>query len=40
MAKVTDLSDMYRGHVTVSGNYKISLNNLRVLVPKSPRPAP
>lgn len=38
LAKVTDMSDMYRGHVTVSGNYKIGLKNLRVLLPKSNRP--
>lgn len=30
MAKVTDLSDLYKGYVTVSGNYKVSLGNLRV----------
>lgn len=33
MAKITDTSDMYRGFVTVSGNYKIALDNLRVIVP-------
>jgi hypothetical protein len=36
LAKVTDVSDLYRGHATVSGNYKISLKNLRILQPKSP----
>lgn len=39
MAKVTDVSDLYRGHVTVSGNYKVSVGNLRVLLPESPRPS-
>lgn len=38
MAKVTDLSDMYRGYVTVSGNYKVSLKDLRV-VQKKTQPA-
>lgn len=33
MAKITDMSDMYKGYVTVSGNYKVTLRNLRVLVP-------
>jgi len=31
-ARITDLSDMYRGYVTVSGNYKVSLRNLRAIV--------
>ena len=31
MARITDLSDMYKGYVTVSGNYKVSLNNMRVI---------
>lgn len=31
MAKITDLSDLYKGYVTVSGNYKVSPNNLRVI---------
>ena len=39
LAKVTDASDLYRGYVTVSGNYKISLKNLRVLLPKPVRPS-
>jgi hypothetical protein len=30
MAKITDMSDKYQGYVTVSGGYKISLENLRV----------
>jgi hypothetical protein len=29
-AKITDLSDMYKGFVTVSGNYKVGLNNIRI----------
>lgn len=32
MARVTDVSDTYKGFVTVSGGYKASLENLRVLV--------
>jgi len=32
MARITDMSDMYKGYVTVSGNYKVSLHNLRVIV--------
>lgn len=32
MAKVTDLSDLYKGYVTVSGGYKASPKNLRVIV--------
>jgi len=32
MAKITDTSDLYKGYVTVSGNYKVSLQNLRVIV--------
>lgn len=31
-AKITDMSDMYRGFVTVSGNYKVGLKNLRVII--------
>ncbi len=30
MAKITDMSDKYRGYVTVSGGYKINLENIRV----------
>ena len=33
LAKVTDLSDLYRGYVTVSGNYKVSPKNLRIILP-------
>lgn len=40
LAKVTDVSDMYRGYVTVSGNYKISLKNMRLPVPGSQRTNP
>jgi hypothetical protein len=32
-AKITDMSDMYKGFVTVSGNYKVGLNNIRVPIP-------
>ena len=32
MARITDMSDMYKGYVTVSGNYKVSLQNLRVIL--------
>lgn len=35
LAKITDASDLYRGYVTVSGNYKVNLKNLRILLPKS-----
>lgn len=31
-AKITDMSDLYKGYVTVSGNYKVGLNNLRVII--------
>lgn len=31
MAKITDMSDKYRGYVTVSGGYKINLENIRVV---------
>lgn len=33
MAKITDVSDLYKGFVTVSGGYKVSPGNLRVIVP-------
>lgn len=29
MAKITDLSDRYRGYLTVSGGYKVGLKNIR-----------
>jgi len=31
MAKITDVSDMYKGFVTVSGGYKIKIDNIRVV---------
>jgi len=34
MAKVTDISDLYKGYITVSGGYKVNPKNLRVLVGK------
>jgi hypothetical protein len=34
MAKVTDVSDLFKGYVTVSGGYKIKIDNLRVVVKK------
>lgn len=33
MARITDTSDLYKGFVTVSGGYKVSPGNLRVIVP-------
>ena len=38
LAKITDVSDLYRGYVTVSGNYKVSPQNLRIILPKSAPP--
>ncbi len=32
MARITDMSDLYKGYLTVSGNYKVSPGNLRVLI--------
>lgn len=32
-AKITDMSDMYKGYVTVSGGYKVGLGNMRVPLP-------
>lgn len=32
MARITDVSDLYKGYVTVSGGYKVSPKNLRVLL--------
>ena len=32
LGKITDLSDLYKGFVTIAGNYKLSPKNLRVLV--------
>jgi len=34
MAKITDISDMFKGYVTVSGGYKVKLDNMRVVVKK------
>jgi len=34
MAKITDVSDKFKGYVTVSGGYKIKLDNMRVVVKK------
>ncbi|MCX8122986.1 MAG: hypothetical protein N3F66_02330 [Spirochaetes bacterium] len=30
MAKITDTTDLYKGYVTVSGGYKVSVDNLRM----------
>ena len=32
MARITDTSDLYKGYVTVSGNYKVAVDNLRVII--------
>ena len=32
-AKITDMSDTYKGYVTASGNYKVGLNNIRIPIP-------
>lgn len=32
MAVITDMSDLYKDYVTVSGGYKVSLNAIRVLI--------
>ena len=32
-AKITDMSDTYKGFVTVSGNYKVGLDNIRIPIP-------
>ena len=34
MSKITDVTDMYKGYVTVSGVFKVSLDNMRVVVKK------
>jgi len=34
MAKITDVSDLYKGYVTVSGGYKVSPKALRVIIKK------
>jgi len=30
LAKITDMSDSYKGFLTVSGNYKVGLHNIRI----------
>lgn len=32
MAKITDTTDMYKGYVTLSGGYKVRLDNMRVAI--------
>ncbi len=32
-AKITDMSDTYKGYVTASGNYKVGLKNIRIPIP-------
>jgi hypothetical protein len=32
MGKIIDMSDLFKGYVTVAGNYKVSLKNLRIIV--------
>jgi hypothetical protein len=32
MSKITDVSDMFKGYVSVAGGYKIKLDNIRVVV--------
>lgn len=39
-AKITDLTDTYKGYVTVSGNYKVGLKNIRIPIPYSASEAP
>ncbi len=34
MAKITDMSDLYKGYVTVSGGYKVNPKAIRVIVKK------
>jgi hypothetical protein len=33
LAKITDMSDSYKGYVTVSGNYKVGMRNIRIPIP-------
>jgi hypothetical protein len=35
LAKITDVSDLYKEYVTVSGGYKIRVDALRVILPQS-----
>ncbi|MGQ9842729.1 MAG: hypothetical protein ACUVRK_04110 [Spirochaetota bacterium] len=32
MAKITDMSDLYKGYLTVSGGYKVDKDNVRITV--------
>lgn len=32
LGKITDLTDLYKGYVTIAGNYKLSPKNLRIIV--------
>ncbi len=32
MAKITDVSDLYKGHVAVSGGYKVKVDNIRIII--------
>ena len=32
MAKITDMSDLYKGYLTVSGGYKVDKDNIRVTI--------
>jgi hypothetical protein len=36
IAKITDVSDLYKGYVTVSGGYKVKIDAMRVIV-KEPK---
>jgi hypothetical protein len=33
LAKITDMSDSYKGFITVSGNYKVGMRNIRIPIP-------
>ncbi|MGL4369834.1 MAG: DUF4199 domain-containing protein [Spirochaetota bacterium] len=37
IAKITDLSDLYKDFVTVSGGYKVNIDALRVVVKEEPK---
>ncbi|GAB4221120.1 MAG TPA: hypothetical protein PL059_02295 [Spirochaetota bacterium] len=32
MARITDMSDLYKGYVTVSGGYKVNKENIRIIL--------
>ncbi|HOE19369.1 MAG TPA: hypothetical protein PKJ69_00235 [Spirochaetota bacterium] len=32
MAKITDMSDLYKGFITVSGGYKVDKENVRIII--------